>query len=228
MENGETLLEALRSNTIRFIETVEQSEAINRLTGFFIVIAASGMCDAGRIRHHLKANLWRHNATVMMAGYQAQGTLGRILVDGALRVRIQGEEVDVKARITQFDLYSGHADAGELVAWVTKRSPVRNTIFLTHGEESGLSGLRDRLSPMVGSDRILMPLIDDAYELGPSGARQIDVNKPRRLKPEKVARLDWHNDLSKLLIDVADRVNSAADERGRAVIIRRLRQAIED
>jgi metallo-beta-lactamase family protein len=228
MENGETLLEALRSNTIRFTETVEQSKAINRLTGFFIVIAASGMCDAGRIRHHLKANLWRHNATVMMAGYQAQGTLGRILVEGATRVRIQGEEIDVKARITQFDLYSGHADASELVAWVTKRSPVRNTIFLTHGEESGLSGLRDRLSPMVGSDRILMPLIDDAYELGPSGARQIDVNKPRRVKPEKVARLDWHNDLSKLLIDVADRVNSAADERGRAVIIRRLRQALED
>ena len=71
-----------------------------------------------------------------------------------------------------------------------------------------------------------MPLIDDAYELGPAGARQVDVNRPRRLKPEKVARLDWHNDLSKLLIEVTDQVNSAADERSRAAIIRRLRRAL--
>lgn len=228
IEGGETLLQALRSDTIRFTETVEQSKAINRLTGFFIVIAASGMCDAGRIRHHLKANLWRHNATVLMAGYQAQGTLGRILVDGASRVRIQGEDIDVKARITQFDLYSGHADASDLVAWVEKRSPVRQTIFLTHGEEAGLVGLRDRLSPLFGAERIVMPLIDDAYELGPSGARQVDVNRPRRLKPEKVARLDWHNDLSKFLIDLSDRVGSASDERSRAVILRRLRRALDE
>lgn len=227
IEGGQILLEALRSDMIRFTETVEQSKAINRLAGFFIVIAASGMCDAGRIRHHLKANLWRHNATIMMAGYQAQGTLGRILVDGVSRVRIQGEVVDVKARITQFDMYSGHADASELVAWVAKRSPVRQAIFLTHGEEAGLAGLRDRLSPPFGSDRIIMPLIDGAYDLGSSGPRAVEINKPRRLKPEKVARLDWHNDLSKLLIDVTDQVTSAADERSRGVIIRRLRQALD-
>lgn len=227
IEDGEVLLEALRSDAIRFTETVEQSKAISRLSGFFIVIAASGMCDAGRIRHHLKANLWRRNATIMMAGYQAQGSLGRILVDGALRVRIQGEEVDVKARIARFDLYSGHADATELVSWVASRSPVRSTIFLTHGEETGLAGLRDRLSSTFASDRIVLPLIDDAYELAPSGARQVDVNRPRRLKPEKVARLDWHNDLSKLLIEITDQVNGAAGERSRAAIIRRLQRALD-
>ncbi len=221
------LLEALNSGDIRFTETAEQSKAINRLSGFFIVIAASGMCDAGRIRHHLKANLWRRNATIMMAGYQAQGSLGRILVDGASRVRIQGEEVDVKARIVQFDLYSGHADAAELVSWVASRLPVRSAVFLTHGEETGLAGLRDRLSSTFASDRIVLPLIDDAYELGPASARQVDLNRPRRLKPEKVARLDWHNDLSKLLIEVTDQVNTAADERSRAAIIRRLRRALE-
>ena len=118
IEQGNVLRQALHSDDLRFTETVEQSKAINRLTGFFVVIAASGMCDAGRIRHHLKANLWRRNATVMMAGYQAQGSFGRILLDGARRVRIQGEEVEVKARISLFDLYSGHADASELVAWV--------------------------------------------------------------------------------------------------------------
>lgn len=228
IESGGVLREALNSSDIRFTETTEQSKAINRLTGFHIVISASGMCDAGRIRHHLKANLWRRNATIMMAGYQAQGTLGRILVDGASRVRIQGEEVDVKARIVQFDLYTGHADASELVSWVHGRSPVRGTIFLTHGEATSLSGLRDRLSSAVAPERIVMPLIDDAYELRPSGARQVDVNRPRRLKPEKVARLDWHNDLSKLLIEVADHVNGAVDERSRAAMIRRLRRALDD
>jgi metallo-beta-lactamase family protein len=227
IDGGDELLAALRSDSIRFTETVEQSKAINRLSGFFIVIAASGMCDAGRIRHHLKANLWRHNATVMMAGFQAQGSLGRILLDGAMRVRIQGEEVNVKARIAQFDLYSGHADASELVSWVEKRLPVRRSIFLTHGEEAGLIGLRDRLSSKLGFDRLVLPLIDDAYALGQEAARQIDVNKPRRLKPEKVARLDWHNDLSKLLINVAQEVNAAADERSRSAIIRRLRRALE-
>ena len=72
-----------------------------------------------------------------------------------------------------------------------------------------------------------MPLIDDAYELRPSTARQVDLNRPRRLKPERIARLDWHNDLSKLLIEVTEQVNTAADERSRATIIRRLRRALE-
>ena len=228
IEGGGTLLEALKSGNVRFTETVEQSKAINRLSGFFIVIAASGMCDAGRIRHHLKANLWRANATVMMAGYQAQGSLGRILIDGAPRVRIQGDEVNVKARIVSFDLYSGHADASELVSWATNRAPVHGTLFLTHGEEAELASLRDRLSTAFASDRIVLPFIDDAFELAPSGARQIDLNRPRRLKPEKIARLDWHNDLSKLLMEITDQVNSAADERSRATVIRRLRRALAE
>lgn len=225
--DGNVLRRALNSGNIRFTETVEQSKAINRLAGFFIVIAASGMCDAGRIRHHLKANLWRRNATVMMAGYQAQGSLGRILLDGAARVRIQGEEVNVKAHISQFDLYSGHADATELVSWVKSRLPISQTIFLTHGEEDGLTGLRERLKAAFPESQVVLPLIDDAYELGQTGSRQVDVNRPRRLKPEKVARLDWHNDLTKLLMDVTESVNAAADERSRAATIRRLRRALE-
>ena len=228
IENGDVLRLALKSPDIRFCETVEQSKAINRLTGFFVVIAASGMCDAGRIRHHLKANLWRRNATVLITGYQAQGSLGRILLDGASRVRISGEEVDVKARICQFDFYSGHADASELISWIRSRAPIKNSIFLTHGEESGLTGLRNQLMEVMPSNQTILPLLDDAYELATSGTRQIDLNRPRRLKPEKIARLDWHNDLSKLLIDISEAVNAAADERARAAIVRRLRRALEN
>jgi metallo-beta-lactamase family protein len=226
IQEGEILTAAFTSPDVRFTETVEQSKAISRLTGFFIVIAASGMCEAGRIRHHLKANLWRKNATVMMAGFQAQGSLGRILIDGARRVRIQGEEIEVKARIRQLDLYSGHADASELVAWVKDRCPVRNAIFLTHGEESGLSALKSRLSAVFSPEAILAPQIDEAFELSKSSFRKIDLNEPRRLAPEKVARLDWHNELSRLLLDVSEAVNQQADERGRAAIIRRLKRAL--
>jgi metallo-beta-lactamase family protein len=228
IEQGDVLRQALHSKELRFTETVEQSKAINRLTGFFVVIAASGMCDAGRIRHHLKANLWRRNATVMMAGYQAQGSLGRILLDGARRVRIQGEEVEVKARIGLFDLYSGHADAGELVAWVKAREPVRQAVFLTHGEQTGLDGLRERLRGFIPDDRIIVPGLDDAFRLTRGGGIPLELNEPRRLGPEKVARLDWHNDLSRLLLDINEAVAAAADERGRAAVIRRMRRALEE
>lgn len=226
IEKGQVLQQALKSPDLRFTETVEQSKEINRLSGFFVVIAASGMCDAGRIRHHLKANLWRRNATIMLAGYQVQGSLGRILLDGASRVRIHGEEVEVKAHIRMFDLYSGHADASELIAWVQARAPVRRDVFLTHGEETGLNGLRDRLNGLIPHDRIFMPKLDDAFRLTSKGCLQIELNEPRRLKPEKIARLDWHNDLTKLLLDVTETVDTAADDRGRATIIRRIRRAL--
>ena len=228
LDEGPALRAALKSRNIRFTETVEQSKAIDRLGGFFIVIAASGMCDAGRIRHHLKSYLWNRNATVMMAGFQAQGSLGRILLDGAASVRIQGEEIKVAARIRQIDLYSGHADAGELVTWVRERLPVSRNVFLTHGEDEGLTGLCTRLSALHPPEQIIIPQLDDTFELSNSGAMHINHQAPRRLAPEKVAHLDWHNDLSKLLLDINDGIGGQADENGRARMIRRLRRALEE
>jgi metallo-beta-lactamase family protein len=227
LDEGPALRAALNSHNIRFTESVEQSKAIDRLGGFFIVIAASGMCDAGRIRHHLKSYLWRRNATVMMAGFQAQGTLGRILLDGASGVRIQGEEIKVKARIRAIDLYSGHADAGELVTWVQERLPVSRNVFLTHGEDAGLTGLGTRLAALFSPDQIIIPQLDDAFELSREGGHLVEPNRPRRLPPEKVAHLDWHNDLSKLLLQISEEIEKLPDERGRAVLIRRLRRALE-
>lgn len=110
LDEGENLIRGLNSRNVHFTETVEQSKALDRLREFHIVIAASGMCEAGRIWHRLKNWLWRDEATVLLVGFQAQGTLGRILQDGAAAVRIQGEEFKVRARIRSIDLYSGHAD----------------------------------------------------------------------------------------------------------------------
>ena len=125
----------LNSSQLRFTETVEESKAIAKLTGFHIVIAASGMCDAGRIRHHLRNWLWNARGTVLLVGFQAQGTLGRFLVDGATAVRIQGNEIKVAATIRTIDEYSGHADGSELARWIAERRPIRRGLFLVHGEE---------------------------------------------------------------------------------------------
>src|SRR4029079_19793355 len=122
----------LSSPQLRFTETVDESKSIARLSGFHIIIAASGMCDAGRIRHHLKRWLWRSEATVLLVGFQAQGTLGRFLHDGAKAVRIQGEEINVAARIRYLDEYSGHADGPELARWIASRRPIHRGVFLTH------------------------------------------------------------------------------------------------
>jgi metallo-beta-lactamase family protein len=136
----------LRSPHLRFTETVDESKSIAKLTGFHIIIAASGMCDAGRIRHHLKRWLWNSGGTVLLVGFQAQGTLGRFLENGAKAVRIQGEEIKVAARIRRIDEYSGHADGRELARWIAARRHVSRGVFLVHGEEPALSGLSDRIS----------------------------------------------------------------------------------
>ena len=135
-----TSIRLFNSPHLRFTETVDESKAIAKLTGFHIIIAASGMCDAGRIRHHLKRWLWSNHATVLLVGFQAHGTLGRFLQDGAKSVRIQGDEIKVAARIRMIDEYSGHADGSEIAQWVAARRPIERGVFLVHGEEQAIAG----------------------------------------------------------------------------------------
>ena len=218
----------LSSPYLRCTETVEESKAIARFVGFHIIIAASGMCDAGRIRHHLKRWLWHAKATVLIVGFQAQGTLGRFLVDGAKAVRIQGEEIKVAARIRRLDEYSGHADGPELARWIAARRPIQRGVFLVHGEEPALAGLADRIAEhTVPAAKVFTPLLDDIYELTTAVPTPIDVAHRRRLEPAAVVNLDWHNDMSKLILDINDAVDAGADDRARGVIIRKLRRALE-
>jgi metallo-beta-lactamase family protein len=228
LERGEVLLLGLNSRNVHFTETVEQSKALDQLREFHIVIAASGMCEAGRIRHRLKNWIWRDVATVLLVGFQAQGTLGRIIQDGAAAIRIQGEEFKVRARIRSIDLYSGHADGPELAEWVRKRLPIRHNVFLVHGEEPALNGLRARLDGVVEPDKIVTPVIDETYELTAHGARLIKTGALPRIDTEKLARLDWHNDVSRLFLDINDALAATADEKVRGVLIRRLRRALDE
>lgn len=119
---------------VRFTESVEESMAINRIRSRIIIIAGSGMCEGGRIRHHLKHNLWRPECSVIFVGFQAKGTLGRRIVDGEKSVTVAGEEIAVRAKVYTIGGFSAHADQKELLEWL---SAFRNKpeVFVVHGEE---------------------------------------------------------------------------------------------
>jgi metallo-beta-lactamase family protein len=228
LEEGAVLMQGLRSHHLHFTETREQSMALDRLHGFHIVIAASGMCEAGRIRHRLKNWLWRDEATVLFTGFQAVGTLGRILQDGARSVRIQGEEFSVRARIRTLDLYSGHADGTELRDWIKGRLPIRHEVFLVHGEEAAMAALADRLDGIVDPAKVLRPELDEGFALTTAGSRSLVRTAPPRLEPEQVARLDWHNEVSRLLLEISEALRACPDEKSRRVLIRRLQRALHE
>lgn len=116
--------------------TSDESKAINFDTDCKVIISASGMCEAGRIKHHLKHNLWREESTVLFVGYQAQGTLGRSLAEGAKVVKLFGETIDVKAHVKQLAGISGHADQKGLIHWLESFSPPPKRVFVVHGEDS--------------------------------------------------------------------------------------------
>ena len=125
--------------------TSQDSAAINTNPKPKVILSASGMCDAGRIKHHLKHNLWRPQSTILFVGYQAAGTLGRALLDGAQEVKLFGETISVKAQICQLNGISGHADRGGLMDWIGALEKKPQKVFVVHGEDSVCELFRDRL-----------------------------------------------------------------------------------
>ena len=119
---------------LRLVESSEESKALNLDKSSKVIISASGMCDAGRIRHHLKHNLWRSECSVVFVGYQAEGSLGRRLLEGASSVKLFGEEIAVQARIYNFKGLSSHADRDHLIAWAEAYHPKPRQVFVVHGD----------------------------------------------------------------------------------------------
>ena len=149
---------------LRVTEDVEDSMALNKIRQGAIIISASGMCDAGRIKHHLKFNLPRAESTVIIAGFQAEGTLGRRLVDGAKSVRIFQEEVPVRADIYTLGGLSAHADRDTLLGWLSRfRQPPGRT-FVVHGEEQTALGFADLVREGMGW-RVVVPELGESYNL---------------------------------------------------------------
>lgn len=210
-----------------FIEATEDSKALNRIHAGAIIMAASGMCEAGRIRHHLKAHLWRRQSTVLLVGYQAPGTLGRLLRDGAKAVRIEGEEVSVAATIRELDVYSAHADRSELVDWVAGRAPVARAVLLVHGEPVSRDGLATALAARLPGLALLRPALDGFVVLDRPGEPRVELGRPR-LPPHALASLDWHNRYAALALAINERLRRQPDEAARERLLHRLEQALAE
>jgi len=150
---------------LRFIADVEESKALNRIKGGAIIISASGMCEAGRIVHHLKWNLPHRNNAIIITGFQAQGTLGRRLVDQAKLVHLFGKEVAVKASIHTVGGLSAHADQAGLIRWLKGFQQAPTHVYITHGEPYAAEQLKAAIHSQLGWDHIHLPQLNSTYPL---------------------------------------------------------------
>ncbi|HUW65699.1 MAG TPA: MBL fold metallo-hydrolase [Spirochaetia bacterium] len=200
---------------VHYARTVEESQALNNLQGPVIIISASGMADAGRVRHHLKHNLWRKEATVLFVGYQAEGTMGRSLMEGAKRVTIFGEEISVGAQIKNLDVFSAHADQKGLLEWARNfRVPPRLT-FVVHGEPVAAETLARLLTQELGWP-VIVPEWLGEYDLTGQTVVAPGLRQAREALDQKIRALEAENDQSKLeglmkkLAELAEYVNQIA------------------
>lgn len=142
---------------LTFTRSPEESAKINKIQSGAIIISASGMCEAGRIKHHLKHNLWRRESSIIFVGYQAEGTLGRHILDGARKVKILGEEIAVNAKIFNVHGLSGHADQKGLIEWLESFKAKPNKVLLVHGDTSAQEEFNDLLQSKGYSTLITKP-----------------------------------------------------------------------
>lgn len=159
--------------------TSEESKEINFDEKPKVIISASGMCEAGRIKHHLKHNLWREESTILFVGYQAYGTLGRSIAEGASKVKLFGEEIGVKARIMKLHGISGHADNNGLIKWISAFEKKPDKVFVTHGEDTVCDLFAARLRTELGLD-VMAPYSGTIYDLAEN--KCIEEGKPVLVK----------------------------------------------
>lgn len=177
---------------LKFTRTSEESKALNESNQPSIIISASGMCEVGRIKHHLKHNLWNPNSTILFVGYQAPGTLGRSIVEGAKKVKIYGEEIAVNARIEYIEGYSGHADQEWLMNFIYSFIKKPKHIFLVHGEPEGQIVLRDKILAKT-SIPVSIPELGETYKLDDNiqVVSKVDVkDKYKYVRLEIIERLE--------------------------------------
>ncbi len=184
---------------LKFTLTADESKALNEDPTPSIIISASGMCEVGRIKHHLKHNLWNPNSTILFVGYQAPGTLGYNIVNGAKKVKIFGEEIAVNARIEYIEGYSGHADQEWLMNFIYSFIKKPKHIFLVHGEEEAQEVLQNKILEETQIN-VTIPEFGETYEITDEIklTNKIEVSKPRGLRIEIIQRLE------KLKDEIAD------------------------
>lgn len=183
---------------LKFTPSVEESKNLNENANKSIIISASGMCEVGRIKHHLKHNLWRNDSTILFVGYQAVGTLGRKIVDGAKNVKLFGEEIGVNARIEYIEAFSGHADKTGLLNFVRSFSKKPTQIYLVHGEEE---------SQLALSDAII-----DEFNLPVDIPSRGDVYEVTSRRISKVAEMKSPNEYKYARLELLERIETLKEE----------------
>jgi metallo-beta-lactamase family protein len=188
---------------LHYTRTSDESKAINMNDEPKIIISASGMCDAGRIKHHLKHNIWKRNCTVMFVGYQAEGTLGRRLVDGAESVRIFKDTIEVNARIEMIDGFSGHGDKDDLDLYIEGFAKKPKKVILVHGEEDQLQGFSRRLNEKYGLSTMI-PKPGQTFELTCADCIDSTPAPNRELNKQTFKRLELLNMIKRVRDEIGD------------------------
>ncbi len=191
---------------LKFTQTADESKALNEDPTPSIIISASGMCEVGRIKHHLKHNLWNPKSTILFVGYQAPGTLGYNIVNGAKTVKIFGEEIAVNARIEYIEGYSGHADQEGLMNFIYSFIEKPKHIFLVHGEEEAQEVLKEKIEQDAKID-VIVPEFGETYEI--SAIPETDnavkmIDKLERKTKYPTLRTEILNRLEKLKDEMND------------------------
>lgn len=211
-------------SNFHFVDSVAELIRLNTVSGA-IIMAASGMCEAGRIRHHLVHNLFRRRSTVLFVGYQAAGTLGRVILEGAGRVRISGQDVMVRAAIRRINSYSAHADQGELLNWIAERAPIAGSLFLVHGESEALDTLGRLAADRVPGIRVTIPEIGESYDLPPAAP----ARRTRTGRADLTAALghDWQNSYADFVTGLKRELAQIEDEARRQQAIADMRKVLQ-
>lgn len=212
-----------RHPSIRYVEDVAESIRINSLSGA-IILAASGMCEGGRIRHHLEHNLHRRESTILFVGFQALGSLGRVILDGAKRVRLSGKDINVRANIRRIETYSAHADRDELAAWIRGRLPIRGGLFLDHGESEAIAALQALVGKEAPGLAIVAPQIGEAFALAAGAVpKRIETG---RVDLAAIAGEDWQNDYADFAANLKHNLAHIRTEAGRRKALEEMRRIL--
>ena len=185
---------------LHFSQTAEESKALNDTTEPIIIISASGMCDVGRIKHHLKHNLWNPKNTILFVGYQAPGTLGHRIVNGEKKVQIFGEEIAVNAQIEYIEAYSGHADQNFLIEFIDNLKKKPKHIFLIHGEIESLETFKEIINNKFNIETSI-PSFGDSYILS-DGVIKEEITEHLKLRKRRLKRLDTISNIDKISVKI--------------------------
>ena len=225
MQKGDNPLEF---KGLQFTRTAEESKALNERNESSIIISASGMCEVGRIKHHLKHNLWNPNSTILFVGYQAPGTLGSKLVNGEKKVKIFGEEIAVNAQIEYIEAYSGHADQEWLLNFIYSFITKPKHIFLVHGEIESQEELKEKILQTTNIP-VTIPDFGETYELEDQIQMTNKLELTTRYKPLRIEVIERMQKLKDELQDMTQIVmNDILTENAKDAEVASLNERIKE